>query len=176
MGGWKGILARERASGCLLSGLAWKVWMESWRGRCTQLTASWASTQEARPPCPLMLPILLRFKKGNVLFISHRPVETWQPLDGSDSTGILVTSGCLLLPLNCGCSNSKRPEVTGSKRKKKILFSVLCCFHETVELLVKVLKPFQTSDPYDPMKPFPTIFKTKSLFLFCRSREAEAQR
>lgn len=122
VGAWKGIQARERASSCLLSGLAWKVWMESWRGRCTQLTASWASTQEVRLPCPLMLPIFLRFKKGNVLFISHRPVETWQPLDGSDPAGILVTSGCLLLPLNCGCSNSKRLKVTGSKRRKKILF------------------------------------------------------
>ena len=134
VGGWKGIQAREGMSACPLSALAWKAWMESWRGRCAQLTASWASTQEARPPCPLMQPILLRFKKGNVLFISYRPVEAWQPLDGSDPTGILVTSGCLLLPLNCGCSNSKRPKVTGSKRKKKILFSVLCCFPQTVGL------------------------------------------
>lgn len=53
--------------------------MESWRGRYTQLTASWASAQEARLPCPLMPSILLRFKRGNVLFISHPPGETWQP-------------------------------------------------------------------------------------------------
>lgn len=129
--------AREGASACLLSAQAWQARTESWRGRCTQLTASWARAQEARSPCPGLPAILLRFKRGNVLFISHRPAEAWQPLDGSDPTGILVTSGCLLLPLNCVCSNSKRLKVTRSKRKKKkFLFSVLRCFHEATGLLV----------------------------------------
>lgn len=119
-------------SACLLSAQAWQAWTESWRGRCAQLTASWASAQEARSPCPLMPSILLRFKRGNVLFIGHRPVETWQPLDGSDPTGILVTSACLLLPLNRGCSNSKRLDGGDwTKGKRKSSFSVFCRFHET---------------------------------------------
>lgn len=68
---------------------------------------------------PIMPSILLRFKRGNVLFISRGPVETWQPLDGSDPTGILVTSNCLLPPLSCGCSNSKRPEIDWKRKGKE---------------------------------------------------------
>lgn len=71
---------------------------------------------------PIKASTLLRFKRGNVLFISYPTEETWQPLDGSDPTGILVTNGCLLLPLYCGCSNSKRPKVTGSKREVEFPF------------------------------------------------------
>lgn len=91
-----------------------------------------------------MQPILLRFKKRNVLFISYPPVETWQSLDGSDSTGILVTGGCLLLPLNCGCSNSKRLKVIESERRKKTLFTVVYCFHQTFGLLI-MSEHFKTS-------------------------------
>lgn len=64
---------------------------------------------------PINASTLLRFKRGNVLFISYPTGETWQPLDGSDPKGIPVTNGGLLLPLSCGCSNSKRSKVTGSK-------------------------------------------------------------
>lgn len=71
---------------------------------------------------PIKASTLLRFKRGNVLFISYPTGETWQPSDGSDPKGILVTNGCLLLPLYCGCSNSKRPKVTGSKREGEFPF------------------------------------------------------
>lgn len=91
---------------------------------------------------PTNASILLRFKRGNVLFISHQPVEIWQPLDGSDPTGILATRSCLLQPLNWGCSQSKRPKVIGSKRKKSC-FPVLCCFRETASFLV-MAKDFRT--------------------------------
>lgn len=85
---------------------------------------------------PTNASILLRFKRGNVLFISHQPVEIWQPLDGSDPTGILATRGCLLQPLNCRCSQSKRPKMIGSKRKRQSCFPVLRCFRETASFLV----------------------------------------
>ena len=85
---------------------------------------------------PTNASILLRFKRGNVLFISHQPVEIWQPLDGSDPTGILATRGCLFQPLNWGCSQSKRPKVIGSKRKKKSCLPVFRCFRETASSLV----------------------------------------
>lgn len=117
--------AHKQVSTCLLSAQAWQAWMESWRGRCTQLTASWASAQGARLPCPLLPSILLMFKRGNVLFISHRPVETWQPLDGFDPIGILIMGGCLLLPLNCRRSNSKRLKVTRNKKKRNLFCPLL---------------------------------------------------
>lgn len=78
---------------------------------------------------PANAAILLGFRKGNVQFISHRPVQTGQPLDGSDPTGILVTSGCLLWPPNCGCSHSQR--------QKKSLFPALCGFPEAAGRLVR---------------------------------------
>lgn len=47
---------------------------------------------------PIKASTLLRFKRGNVLFISYPTGETWQPLDGSDPKGILLpmaASSCL---------------------------------------------------------------------------------
>lgn len=49
LGGSASRAGSERLSS-LSPGLAAR--MESWRGRCLQLTASWASAQEARSPCP----------------------------------------------------------------------------------------------------------------------------
>lgn len=83
---------------------------------------------------PIDASTLLRFKGGNVLFISYPTGETWQLLDGSDPKGILVTNGCLFLPLYCGCSNSKGPKVRGSKGKRESPFSALYCFHENGDL------------------------------------------
>lgn len=134
-GQWEGNTGQGRSEHLSSISLAWQARKKTWRGRCPQLTASRASAQEARLPCPLMPSILPRFKRGNVLFLRHRPVETWQPLDGSDPIGILVTHGFLPRPLNCGCSHSKRLKATGSKRQKKSLFPALRCFHETAGLL-----------------------------------------
>lgn len=106
--------SRQRGRVCLRSSLASRV--ESRR----EGALSWLPRGPAhrRPGVvPINASTLLRFKRGNVLFISHPTGETWQPLDGSDPKGILVTNGCPLLPLYCGCSNSKRPKVTGSKRE-----------------------------------------------------------
>lgn len=97
-------------------------------GRSTQLMASWAA-HGGQATMPTNAAILLGFRKGNVQFISHRPVQTGQPLDGSDPTGILVTSGCLLWPPNCGCSHSQR--------QKKSLFPALCGFPEAAGRLVR---------------------------------------
>lgn len=122
---WKGMQAGR---GCMpvFCQPGREAWMESWRGRCPQLTASWASAQKARPPDPIMLSILLRFKRGNVLFISHQPVETWQPPDGSDPTKIFVNSGHLSCLPNVGVLTAKSwrcLEVKG-KRELSLLFSV----------------------------------------------------
>lgn len=108
--------------------LFYQLWLagverKSWRGRCTQLTPLVGQHIGGQATIPTNASILLRFKRGNVLFISHQPVEIWQPLDGSDPTGILDTVGCLLQPLNWGCSQSKGQRQTGSKRKKAAFLS-----------------------------------------------------
>lgn len=56
---------------------------------------------------PINASTLLRFKRGNVLFISYPTGETWQLLDGSDPKGILVTNSSLFLPLYCGVLTAK---------------------------------------------------------------------
>lgn len=78
--------------------------------------------------------LLLGEVRGNVLFISYPTGETWQLLDGSDPKGILVTNSSLFLPLYCGCSNSKGPEVTGGKGERESPLRALYCFHENVDL------------------------------------------
>lgn len=98
---------------------------------------------------------------------------TWQPLDGSDPTGILVTSGCLLQPLKCGCSHSKRPKVTGSKRKinPPSCPSLLWEACQTLSDGWRLQNPLQTMTPVIPPS-LPLRASRRKLF-FCFSDQGK---
>lgn len=98
---------------------------------------------------------------------------TWQPLDGSDPTGILVTSGCLLQPLKCGCSHSKRLKVTGSKRKinPPSCPSLLWEARQTLSDGWRLQNPLQTMTPVIPPS-LPLRASRRKLF-FCFSDQGK---
>lgn len=153
------------------------TWMESWRERYLQLTASWASAQQARPLRPVIPPSFSGLTGGNVLFISHRPVETWQLGVARIPKGSrlpVATSACLS---SVGVLTAKgRRALQAKGRKEKTKPSAAFMRWRMVVTAPGFRNLLKTVTPGHPIKAFPAIFKDRSPMLFDRSREGKVLR